>query len=77
MRFRTLITSPHLFLQPVVILDDARHGDVGTLHVESDFSRRLVLQKQVEKEKALDLASCETRVGGPLFEIDTVLLSAP
>lgn len=33
----------YLLLQPVVVLHDASHHHVSTLHVEGDLSRRLVL----------------------------------
>lgn len=36
----------HLLFQPVVILDDACHHHVGTLHVEGDFSSGFILEKK-------------------------------
>lgn len=39
----------HLFFQPVVVLDDGRHGNVGALHVEGDVSRRLLLDQNGNK----------------------------
>ena len=34
----------HLLFQPVVVLNDASHHCVGSLHVERDLSRRFVLK---------------------------------
>jgi len=43
--------SLYLFLQPVVVLDDARHDNVGPLHVECDVSRRLLLMEKTTNNK--------------------------
>lgn len=37
---------PYLLLQPVVVLDDGGHGDVGALHVERDLRRGLLLPQK-------------------------------
>lgn len=38
-------SSLYLFLQPVIVLDDACHGNISALHIESDLSRRLLLNQ--------------------------------
>lgn len=43
----------HLLFQPVVVLHDACHDHISTLHVEGDLSRRFVLKKNYTGHKTL------------------------
>lgn len=41
----------YLFFQPVIILDYARHGNISTLHIESDLSCRLLLNHNINSKQ--------------------------
>lgn len=48
----------YLFFQPIVILNNACHHHISTLHVESDLSCRFILENSYP-----ELNQCETLTG--------------